>query len=157
MIKTGSLTDLLLASARSFRGGEFTQEELIVRAWRYHKDAFGLDGFKADYPDSNKVIVNLCGNRGLVARGYLRKLGPKRYVVSRGIPEHNGNGHAKGPYRVRTLEELVSCTNAPTTQELVWWRHGHKEWAIRKYRQRLAALGVVIDSGKAEEMLGKEA
>lgn len=59
----------------------FCLERLVVAAWQLDQQRFGLRGFEALYPDSNIVIANVAGKRGLVARRDLVKLGPKLYSL----------------------------------------------------------------------------
>lgn len=69
---------LLYQVALTF-GRPFAMEELVVAAWERHPEEFGLCGFP--HPCSNKVISELCGQRGLVGLGYLRRTMPRTYVA----------------------------------------------------------------------------
>lgn len=57
---------------------EVTTEEIVVAAWMSHPEDFCLDGFP-QYPDSSKVIFTLMGRKGLVGKGFLKRVGPGRY------------------------------------------------------------------------------
>ena len=61
---------------------QFTAENLAVWSWKEYPTTFGLKGYECDYPDFNKVITNIMGERGLVRRGWLTKLSPKFYCLS---------------------------------------------------------------------------
>ena len=61
----------------------FTAEALVVSAWKQFPSTFGLRDFTDQYPDSNKVLVGLMGERGLARRGWLAKLGAKQYSLTR--------------------------------------------------------------------------
>lgn len=61
----------------------FTAEGLAVECWKDDKKTFGLKGFVELYPDNNKTLACLMGQRGLVQRGWVEKKGPKLYVLSR--------------------------------------------------------------------------
>jgi hypothetical protein len=61
----------------------FTAEALVVAAWEKYSQAFGLKGFEDRYPDSNKVLTALMGEKGLARRGWLHKAGQKLYNLTR--------------------------------------------------------------------------
>src|SRR5262249_19363184 len=44
---------------------------------------FGLKNFAEQYPDSNKVLASIMGERGLARRGWLSKVGQKLYSLTR--------------------------------------------------------------------------
>src|SRR5207244_688440 len=74
-----SLPDLLYQAACTL-GQEFSTEELVVAAHKLYPGQFSLMGYP-QHPDSNKVISYLCGDRSLVAKGWLAKCGPKRFLL----------------------------------------------------------------------------
>lgn len=74
---------LLAADVLDKRTGQFSANELVVAAWKLDYKAFGLEGFAADYPDSNRVLYNLMGRSGIVQQGLLVKVGPKRYGMTK--------------------------------------------------------------------------
>jgi hypothetical protein len=76
--KPGSQRGTVLQAARSF-GRPFSLTELILAAWRLDPVSFGLAGVHLVYPDSRPVLVTLCGKRGLVARGLIRRLRQNHY------------------------------------------------------------------------------
>jgi hypothetical protein len=47
----------------------FTAEALIVAVWEKFPKTFGLKGYAELYPDSNKVLSSLMGEKGLARRG----------------------------------------------------------------------------------------
>ena len=61
----------------------FTAEALIVHAWKQDPAGFGLRGFTEQYPDSNKVLAAIMGERGLARKGHFVKVGQKVYALSR--------------------------------------------------------------------------
>jgi hypothetical protein len=61
----------------------FTAEALIVAVWQKFPKTFGLKGFAELYPDSNKVLSSLMGEKGLARRGWLVKTGQKMYALTR--------------------------------------------------------------------------
>ena len=71
---------ILLAASRL--DGEFTAEELVVKAWKLFPRIYGLVGFENLYPDSNKPLSYVMGQKGLVTRSWLKKLRPKVYSVT---------------------------------------------------------------------------
>lgn len=75
---------LLAAHALEEEGrSPFSAEALVVSAWKQFPDTFGLKDFTGLYPDSNKVLACIMGERGLPRRGWLAKLGQKQYALTR--------------------------------------------------------------------------
>ena len=76
---------ILLAAYRLEEQGNtpFSAEALIVASWRESPQTFGLKGFADQYPDANKVLACIMGERGLARRGWLIKMGQKLYTLSR--------------------------------------------------------------------------
>lgn len=76
---------ILLAAYRLEEQGNtpFSAEALIVASWRESPQTFGLKGFAEQYPDANKVLACIMGERGLARRGWLIKMGQKLYTLSR--------------------------------------------------------------------------
>lgn len=60
----------------------FSAEALIVASWHISPKAFGLKGFAEQYPDSNRVLSVIMGERGLARQGLLEKVGVKLYTLS---------------------------------------------------------------------------
>jgi hypothetical protein len=75
---------ILLAAARLEETGQspFSAEALIVSVWREHPRTFGLKGYEEHYPDSNKVLSGIMGEKGLPRRGWLAKVGQKLYALT---------------------------------------------------------------------------
>ena len=75
---------ILVAAYHLEEQGEspFSAEALIVAAWRKYPVAFGLKGFHDQYPDSNKVLSSVMGERGLTRKGWLSKVGQKLYTLT---------------------------------------------------------------------------
>jgi hypothetical protein len=61
----------------------FSAEALIVACWQKFPKTFGLRGYTDQYPDSNKVLSSIMGERGLTRRGWLAKMGQKLYTLTR--------------------------------------------------------------------------
>jgi hypothetical protein len=61
----------------------FTAEALIVSAWQKYPQTFGLKGYEEQFPDSNKVLSGIMGEKGLPRRGWLAKVGQKLYSLTR--------------------------------------------------------------------------
>jgi hypothetical protein len=76
---------ILLAASQLEADGQspFSAEALIVTAWQKYPRTFGLKGYADQYPDSNKVLASLMGEKGLTKRGWLNKVGQKLYSVTR--------------------------------------------------------------------------
>src|SRR5262245_47549600 len=67
---------ILLAASLLEEGGQspFSAEALIVSAWRKYPRTFGLKGFEEQFPDSNKVLSGIMGEKGLPRRGWMTKV-----------------------------------------------------------------------------------
>jgi hypothetical protein len=76
---------ILLAAEELEQQGQspFSAETLIVAAWQKYPKTFGLKGFTDQYPDSNKVLASIMGEKGLTRKGWLVKMGQKMYAVTR--------------------------------------------------------------------------
>lgn len=76
---------ILLASMQLEHEGQspFSAEALIVACWQKFPRTFGLKGYTDLYPDSNKVLSSIMGERGLARRGWLVKMGQKLYALTR--------------------------------------------------------------------------
>jgi hypothetical protein len=76
---------ILLAASHLEEQGQspFSAEALIVTAWQKYPRTFGLKGYEEQYPDSNKVLAGITGERGLPNRGWMAKVGQKTYSLTR--------------------------------------------------------------------------
>src|SRR5450432_4643521 len=91
---------ILLAAENLEKQGQspFTAEMLIVASWQRFQGTFGLKGFAEKYPDSNKILSSIMGEKGLARRGWLVKMGQKLYALTR---------EGRNVVRKVTLEEEV--------------------------------------------------
>src|SRR6266542_2769502 len=76
---------ILLAAETLEKQGQspFTAEMLIVASWQKFPTTFGLKGFAEKYPDSNKILSSIMGEKGLARRGWLVKMGQKLYALTK--------------------------------------------------------------------------
>jgi hypothetical protein len=76
---------ILLAAFQLEQEGQspFSAEALVVAAWQKYPRTFGLKGYDERYPDSNKVLASIMGEKGLARRGWLTKMGQKLYALTR--------------------------------------------------------------------------
>src|SRR3954451_19662227 len=76
---------ILLAASQLEEQGQtpFSAEALIVSAWQKYPKTFGLKGYEENYPDSNKVLSGIMGEKGLPRRGWMIKVGQKLYSLTR--------------------------------------------------------------------------
>jgi hypothetical protein len=76
---------ILLAAHKLEEQGQspFSAEELIVASWRQFPRSFGLKGYAEQYPDSNRVLSSIMGEKGLTKKGWLSKMGQKLYALSK--------------------------------------------------------------------------
>src|SRR5438046_9003380 len=56
---------------------------LIVASWQKFPSTFGLKGFSEKYPDSNKILSSIMGEKGIARKGWLIKMGQKLYAMTR--------------------------------------------------------------------------
>src|SRR5262245_43849117 len=74
---------LLAASEIQRERSSFAAEDLVVAAWVRFPEAFGLQGYSEKYPDSNRILSKIMGKEStLRKKGYLEKVGPKRYRLT---------------------------------------------------------------------------
>jgi hypothetical protein len=75
---------ILLVATQLEEAGQspFSAETLIVEVWQEHPRAFGLKGYESRYPDANRVLAQLMGEKGLIRRGWLTKVGQKLYSLT---------------------------------------------------------------------------
>src|SRR5262245_17116824 len=75
---------ILLAANALEEGGisPFTAEQLIVKAWEMDKDLFGLQGYANEHPDSNRILTNIMGSKGLKGKGWIERVGEKQYRLT---------------------------------------------------------------------------
>ena len=76
---------ILLAADLLDKTGQspFSAEALIVSSWQKFPKTFGLKGYAELYPDSNKILSSIMGEKGLARRGWLVKMGQKLYALTR--------------------------------------------------------------------------
>ena len=76
---------ILLAADSLDKQGQspFSAEALIVASWQKFTKTFGLKGYADQYPDSNKILSSIMGEKGLARRGWLVKMGQKLYALTR--------------------------------------------------------------------------
>lgn len=116
----------------------FSAEALIVGAWKKFPMTFGLKGYAEQYPDSNKILSALMGERGLARRGWLAKVGQKLYSLSRegrGVVERLLSGGEAPPLaratRIgRDLErQLLALLEGPTLSKFLEGRRQEMTFA----------------------------
>jgi hypothetical protein len=124
---------ILLAANQLEEQGQspFSAEALIVAAWQKFPRSFGLKGYSDQYPDSNKILTSIMGEKGLARRGWLAKMGQKLYSLTR-----------EGRQAVRHLLEGEETESVPETAKLS--REQEKfilgllgSTAVEKYQQGL--------------------
>src|SRR5213080_4767464 len=76
---------ILLAAESLDKQGQspFSAEALIVASRQKFPKTFGLKGYAEQYPDSNKILSSIMGEKGLARRGWLVKMGQKMYALTR--------------------------------------------------------------------------
>src|SRR5947199_8628207 len=76
---------ILLAADTLDQAGQspFSAVAFIVASWQKVPKTFGLKGYTELYPDSNKILSSIMGEKGLAKRGWLIKMGQKLYALTR--------------------------------------------------------------------------
>src|SRR5437763_4809591 len=99
---------ILLAASDLEEQGQspFSAEALIVACWQKFPRTFGLKGYADQYPDSNKVLTSIMGEKGLTRRGWLAKMGQKLYTLTR-----------EGKHAVRRLHQTEEPAPTPERTE----------------------------------------
>lgn len=113
----------------------FSAEALIVACWKGSPKTFGLKGFADQYPDSNRVLSVIMGERGLARQGWLTKVGTKLYTLSdRGRKEaeriHRGD---EAPPRAKPERTRLSTKKSDREIEKFLLRVTTTT-AVRRYR-----------------------
>ena len=100
---------ILLAADLLDQSGQspFSAEALIVAAWQKFPKTFGLKGYAELYPDSNKILSSIMGEKGLARRGWLVKMGQKLYALTR---------EGRSVVRKVTLQEEEPVSNNNVTR-----------------------------------------
>ncbi len=96
----------------------FTLNDISVAVWRACPDFFGMKGYP--YPDNHKVHYILYGNRGLIAKGIIRRVRQGLFCVPEGLdiealmraePEEAEDApESGGATECREAEELPTVT-----------------------------------------------
>lgn len=89
----------------------FSAEDLVVQAWELFPDTFGLSGYTDRYPDSNRIFTQIMGTKGLRGKGWLRKIGEKRYSLS-------GKGLSDGDVILSTSTSVEANKGTVSQREL---------------------------------------
>jgi hypothetical protein len=78
-----TVAERILVAARQLADeqGTFTAEDLVVRAWQLYPEHFALQGHP-NYPDSNRVLTKIMGTSGLRGKGWIARVGTKRYRIT---------------------------------------------------------------------------
>lgn len=106
---------MLLAALRLCDGDpsrSFTAEELAVTTWLQDKASFGLRSYENTYPDSNKLFKSIDSKGGLVARGFIVKVGDRTFRLSAGgIAAGSRLGQNNPEQQLKLERELATSIN----------------------------------------------
>ena len=178
---------ILLAADQLEKQGQspFSAESLIVASWQQHPRTFGLKGYADQYPDSNKVLTSIMGEKGLARRGWLVKMGQKLYSLTREgkhaarkllqqepeVPEHVPTVRLR-PELERRLVTLLDSTAVQKFEERrkndLTFADACKFWNITenmfgdevrsqldKIPQTLTEVGQLLGGGRVEMSTGR--
>ena len=84
------LKEQVLLAALACSGGHcektFTSEDLLVRAWKNERPAWGLRGYEDEYPDADKIHKELDGrgaaSKGIIGLGYIERVHNRVYRMT---------------------------------------------------------------------------
>lgn len=141
---------ILLAAHELEEGGRspFTAEELVVKAWEKDKGLFGLQGYAELYPDSNRILTNIMGNKGLKGRGWVERVGEKLYrltpsgtSIAKSLAESKQVSIARAStidrkqvtVIIRMLESPAYKKKAEGDEQNIIFRDACKFWGISSY------------------------
>jgi hypothetical protein len=77
-------TRRLIATAAAELPAPFTAAQIVVAAWQLSPQRLGLAGFADLYPDSNKVLSVVWGQKGMIGQGQIAKAGKDLRLTDRG-------------------------------------------------------------------------
>jgi hypothetical protein len=82
-----TVADKIVIAAAELGESIFSAEDLVIGAWRSFPETFGLRGHLGNdnrplYPDSNRVFAEIMGTKPVRKRGWIEKVGNKRYRLS---------------------------------------------------------------------------
>lgn len=60
--------------------GPVTEEDLVLKAWKMDPKGFGMGTKWNLYPSDKRVLSKICGEDGILARGWATRVGVKLYV-----------------------------------------------------------------------------
>lgn len=72
----------ILCAAATLPAEGFSGHTLAVAAWRRYPESFSLDVPGESLPNSNAVLSKLSGVEGIIARGWLARVGESTYQVT---------------------------------------------------------------------------
>lgn len=126
----------------------FTAEDLVVATWESDKGSFGLQGYSEKFPDSNRILTNIMGTKGLRGKGWIDKTGEKLYrLTSSGIKtaklllglDNIGASRAGNVPREqlqvikRLMESPIFASNQSDVGTNVIFRDACRFWGISSY------------------------
>ncbi len=131
LLETTLSEKILLAASALEEAGQspFSAEALIVAVWQAHPRTFGLKGYADLYPDSNKVLAGLMGERGLNKRGLLMKMGQKLYALTR-----EGKSAVRRLTEEATQVEPVTGSRPLSPEQEAFLRETLGSSAVQKFR-----------------------
>jgi hypothetical protein len=104
------LAAVALCDGRSDRS--FTAEELSVAAWQQDKASFGLRSYENEYPDSNKLFKSIDSKGGLVAKGFIIKVGDRTFrLAAGGIAAASRLSPANPELQLKLERDLATAVN----------------------------------------------
>lgn len=106
----------------------FHESDLAVAAWREEPDVWGLRRREHEHPDVNRIRTIIIGRRGLVARGWLEKVGELTYRVTR-----IGEAEAKVMRAEPGTRKMLGTVRVPAELDAYLVRLRDHTPAFRKY------------------------
>ena len=134
----------------------FSAADLVVASWRLFPASFSLTNYRL--PDSNAVLIQVMGRKGLVATGDLIKVGVKQYGVAAAATGRKATRATRNPGPSKLLSGLEKEITLPaaesldvldghfTAAEVSWLRRMLTSNARKLYADDRAPLIVISDA-----------
>lgn len=159
----------------------FIAEDLIVATWENDKGSFGLQGYSEKFPDSNRILTNVMGTKGLRGKGWIEKTGEKLYRLTPlgiktakallGLDDIGASRAGNVPREQlqvikRLMESPIFASNQSAADTDVIFRDACRFWGISSYstaatlknrfveiKDTLDTLRKIIEANKGHEVV----
>ena len=142
---------MLWAAFEQWPEATFSAEDLVVACWRKFSNDFGLQGYEAEYPDSNVVYRHIMGQSSIVKKQkWLLHVGKKTFKLSNtgvhhslNLAESMGEDGENTEQRVR-IERSRETVLARLLRSRAW--HKFQDDGEIVFREACAFWGITLRS-----------